>query len=184
MLWEEFWGSDLLWASLRILLLILASLINLERRWAISPFPYIHSPNWLPCYKCKLGKHIAIRLCYSRSWWIPHIETAGDSLNLNIPDPSLGTMQIVCASVNGGIVLITGMPIVIEPSVASIDALVDAWLPTSECWRPWCYWYPVLLWTWLKTVDQLPMNVGYTYYIHSSHLGWIENKCGWSNIES
>ncbi|VVA34082.1 PREDICTED: beta-glucosidase [Prunus dulcis] len=59
----------------------------------------------------------------------PYAETFGDSLNLTIPDPGLSTITNVCGAVKCVVIVISGHPIVIQPYVASIDALVAAWLP-------------------------------------------------------
>uniref|UniRef100_A0A1D1YYF7 beta-glucosidase n=1 Tax=Anthurium amnicola TaxID=1678845 RepID=A0A1D1YYF7_9ARAE len=100
----------------------------------------------------------------------PYAETNGDSLNLTIPEPGLTTIQNVCGAVKCVVVLVTGRPVVIEPYLSSIDALVAAWLPGSEGQG-----IPDVLFgdygftgklarTWFKSVDQLPMNVGDAHY--------------------
>lgn len=100
----------------------------------------------------------------------PYAETAGDSLNLTIPDPGLRTIRTVCGAVKCVVVLVTGRPVVIEPYVASIDALVAAWLPGSEGQGVADVLFGdygftgKLPRTWFKSVDQLPMNVGDAHY--------------------
>ncbi|KAK6152209.1 hypothetical protein DH2020_014844 [Rehmannia glutinosa] len=63
---------------------------------------------------------------------LPYSETFGDNLNLTIPDPGLSIMTNVCASVKCVVVLITGRPVVIQPYLVQIDALVAAWLPDPK----------------------------------------------------
>ncbi|KAF9613853.1 hypothetical protein IFM89_012401 [Coptis chinensis] len=100
----------------------------------------------------------------------PYAETMGDNLNLRIPEPSPRTIANVCGSVKCVVVVISGRPVVIQPYLASMDALVAAWLPGSEGQG-----IPDVLFgdykftgklarTWFKTVDQLPMNVGDSHY--------------------
>ncbi|RWW52581.1 hypothetical protein BHE74_00040982 [Ensete ventricosum] len=62
----------------------------------------------------------------------PYSETAGDSLNLTIPEPGPSTIQSVCGAVKCVVVIISGRPVVVEPYVPLMDALVAAWLPGSE----------------------------------------------------
>ncbi|KAK8965894.1 Beta-D-xylosidase 4 [Platanthera guangdongensis] len=100
----------------------------------------------------------------------PYTETAGDSMNLTIPEPGPSTIQTVCASVKCVVVLISGRPVVMEPYVPSIDALVAAWLPGSEGQGVADVLFGdygftgKLPRTWFKSVNQLPMNVGDKHY--------------------
>ncbi|CAL9151993.1 unnamed protein product, partial [Musa hybrid cultivar] len=93
-------------------------------------------------------------------------ETAGDSLNLTIPEPGPSTIQSVCGAVKCVVVIISGRPVVIEPYVPLMDALVAAWLPGSEGQGVADVLFGdfgftgKLPRTWFKSVDQLPMNVG------------------------
>eukprot|EP00268_Persea_americana_P027652 TRINITY_DN26982_c0_g3_i1.p1 TRINITY_DN26982_c0_g3~~TRINITY_DN26982_c0_g3_i1.p1 ORF type:complete len:634 (+),score=113.54 TRINITY_DN26982_c0_g3_i1:208-2109(+) len=100
----------------------------------------------------------------------PYAETAGDSLNLTISDPGPSTIQNVCGAVQCVVVIISGRPVVIEPYVSSIDALVAAWLPGTEgqgvtdvLFGDYSF-SGKLARTWFKSVDQLPMNVGDPHY--------------------
>ncbi|KAE8663130.1 syntaxin 131 family protein [Hibiscus syriacus] len=61
-----------------------------------------------------------------------HMETQGDSLNLTIPHPGPSTITNLCGTVKCVVVVVSGRPVVIQPYLASIDALVAAWLPGSE----------------------------------------------------
>ncbi|GMH23019.1 hypothetical protein Nepgr_024862 [Nepenthes gracilis] len=96
----------------------------------------------------------------------PYAETAGDSLNLTIADPGPSTITNVCGSTKCVVIIISGRPVVIQPYVASMDALVAAWLPGTEGQGVADVLFGdygftgKLPRTWFKTVDQLPMNVG------------------------
>ncbi|KAL2458428.1 Glycosyl hydrolase family protein [Forsythia ovata] len=100
----------------------------------------------------------------------PYAECLGDNLNLTLPDPGPTIITNVCASVKCVVVLITGRPVVIQPFVDQIDALVAAWLPGTEGQGVADVLFGdygfsgKLPHTWFKTVDQLPMNVGDKHY--------------------
>jgi Glycosyl hydrolase family 3 C-terminal domain len=100
----------------------------------------------------------------------PYVETAGDSQNLTLPDPGPTTIQTVCSAAKCVVVLITGRPVVIEPYVSTMDALVAAWLPGSEGQGVTDVLFGdygftgKLPRTWFRSVDQLPMNVGDPHY--------------------
>lgn len=100
----------------------------------------------------------------------PYAETNGDSLNLTIPDPGPSIITNVCDSVKCVVIVISGRPVVIEPYLATMDALVAAWLPGTEgqgvadaLFGDYGF-TGKLSFTWFKTVDQLPMNVGDPHY--------------------
>ncbi|CAI9273087.1 unnamed protein product [Lactuca saligna] len=96
----------------------------------------------------------------------PYSESVGDSQTLMIPEPGPTTIMNVCGSVECVVVLITGRPVVIEPYVPIMDALVAAWLPGTEGQGVADVLFGdygftgKLAHTWFRTVDQLPMNVG------------------------
>ncbi|XP_028790378.1 uncharacterized protein LOC114746314 [Neltuma alba] len=100
----------------------------------------------------------------------PYAETAGDSMNLTIPEPGPSAISNVCGNVKCVVVVISGRPVVIQPYLESIDALVAAWLPGSEGQGVADVLFGdygfsgKLPRTWFKTVDQLPMNVGDAHY--------------------
>ncbi|XP_068329234.1 uncharacterized protein [Pyrus communis] len=100
----------------------------------------------------------------------PYVETLGDSTNLTMVEPGPSVISNVCESVKCIVILITGRPIVIEPYISSIDALVAAWLPGSEGQGITDVLFGdhgfsgKLPRTWFRTVDQLPMNVGDSHY--------------------
>lgn len=101
---------------------------------------------------------------------LPYAETAGDSRNLTITQSGIDTMSNVCGNTKCVVVLISGRPVVIEPYLGNIDALVAAWLPGSEGQGVADVLFGdyefsgKLPRTWFKTVDQLPMNVGDKHY--------------------
>ncbi|XP_031121479.1 uncharacterized protein LOC116024668 [Ipomoea triloba] len=100
----------------------------------------------------------------------PYVEYYGDSLNLTIPEPGLTIVSNVCLIMKCVVVLVSGRPLVIEPYLPLIDALVAAWLPGTEGGGvadvlfgdyPFTGKLPR---TWFKNVEQLPMNVGDPHY--------------------
>lgn len=100
----------------------------------------------------------------------PYAETNGDSLNLTIAHPGTSTIRNVCAAVKCVVLIISGRPVVLEPYVSSMDALVAAWLPGTEgqgvadvLFGDYAFTGKSAR-TWFKTVDQLPMNVGDSHY--------------------
>lgn len=101
---------------------------------------------------------------------VPYAETNGDSLNLTLPEPGPGIISNVCGSVRCVVILVTGRPVVIEPYLGQIDALVAAWLPGTEGQGVADVLFGDfgftgrLPRTWFRTVDQLPMNIGDAHY--------------------
>ncbi|XVF69316.1 hypothetical protein PTKIN_Ptkin11bG0071100 [Pterospermum kingtungense] len=99
-----------------------------------------------------------------------YAETNGDSLNLTISEPGPSTIYNVCGAVKCVVVVISGRPVVMQPYLSSIDALVAAWLPGTEGQGVADVLFGdygftgKLARTWFKTVDQLPMNVGDPHY--------------------
>lgn len=100
----------------------------------------------------------------------PYSETQGDNKNLTIPEKGVKTMKNVCKNVKCVVVLISGRPVVIQPYLSEIEALVAAWLPGSEgngvsdvLFGDYGF-SGKLARTWFKTVDQLPMNFGDSHY--------------------
>ncbi|KAJ7299654.1 hypothetical protein O6H91_Y185400 [Diphasiastrum complanatum] len=101
----------------------------------------------------------------------PYAETAGDNMNLTIPAEGLETIKTVCgSSIKCVVILISGRPLVVEPYLPLMDALVAAWLPGTEgqgvadvIFGDYDF-HGKLPRTWFKTVDQLPMNVGDAVY--------------------
>lgn len=85
-------------------------------------------------------------------------------------DPGPNVINNVCGAVKCVVVLISGRPIVIQPYMSTIDALVAAWLPGSEGQGVTDVLFGdygftgKLPRTWFKTVDQLPMNIGDSQY--------------------
>ncbi|XP_019257948.1 PREDICTED: lysosomal beta glucosidase-like [Nicotiana attenuata] len=101
---------------------------------------------------------------------LPYAETAGDNLNLTIPEQGITTMNNVCGSIKCVVVLISGRPLVVQPHLSNIDSLVAAWLPGTQGQGVADVLFGdyeftgKLSRTWFKTVDQLPMNVGDSHY--------------------
>ncbi|KAL9422502.1 hypothetical protein AB3S75_034720 [Citrus x aurantiifolia] len=100
----------------------------------------------------------------------PYAETAGDSMTLTMLDPDPSVITNVCEAVKCVVIIISGRPIVIEPYISSVDALVAAWLPGTEGQGVTDVLFGdygfsgKLPRSWFKTVDQLPMNVGDPHY--------------------
>lgn len=100
----------------------------------------------------------------------PYAETAGDSMTLTMADPGPTTIINVCKVVKCVVIVISGRPLVIEPYISSIDALVAAWLPGTEGQGVADVLFGdygfsgKLPRTWFKSVDQLPMNFGDSHY--------------------
>ncbi|KAF9613847.1 hypothetical protein IFM89_012395 [Coptis chinensis] len=100
----------------------------------------------------------------------PYAEYSGDNSNLTIAEPGTDTITNVCDSVKCVVVVVSGRPVVIEPYLPQIDALVAAWLPGTEGHGVADVLFGdygftgKLSRTWFKTVDQLPMNVGDSHY--------------------
>ncbi|RID73790.1 hypothetical protein BRARA_B00918 [Brassica rapa] len=100
----------------------------------------------------------------------PYAEMFGDSTNLTISEPGPSTIGNVCGSVKCVVVVVSGRPVVMQPYVSKIDALVAAWLPGTEgqgvadaLFGDYGF-TGKLARTWFKSVKQLPMNVGDKYY--------------------
>lgn len=100
----------------------------------------------------------------------PYTETAGDSQTLTMVDPGPDVVNNVCGAVKCVVIIISGRPIVIEPYIPTIDALVAAWLPGTEGHGVADVLFGdygftgKLPRTWFRTIDQLPMNVGDSHY--------------------
>ncbi|KAJ1398362.1 Glycoside hydrolase, family 3, N-terminal [Sesbania bispinosa] len=100
----------------------------------------------------------------------PYAETNGDSMNLTITAPGPDIITNVCGGVKCVVVVISGRPVVMQPFLDSMDALVAAWLPGTEGQGVADVLFGdygftgKLPRTWMKTVDQLPMNVGDPHY--------------------
>lgn len=108
----------------------------------------------------------------------PYAETNGDSSNLKISDPGASTIQTVCGAVKCVVVIVSGRPVVIQPYISSIDALIAAWLPGTEGQGVADVLFGdygftgKLPRTWFKSVDQLPMNIGDKHYDPLFPLGF------------
>lgn len=100
----------------------------------------------------------------------PYTETAGDSDTLTMLEPGPSVINNVCGVVKCVVVIISGRPIVIEPYISLIDALVAAWLPGTEGLGVTDLLFGdygfsgKLSRTWFRNVDQLPMNINDSHY--------------------
>ncbi|XP_050221636.1 uncharacterized protein LOC126671862 [Mercurialis annua] len=100
----------------------------------------------------------------------PYAETFGDSLNLTISEAGGSAISNVCGRVKCVVVIVSGRPLVIEPYISQMDALVAAWLPGTEGQGVADVLFGdygftgKLSRTWFRTVDQLPINVGDALY--------------------
>nr|GLL32428.1 uncharacterized protein LOC109191669 [Ipomoea trifida] len=101
---------------------------------------------------------------------LPYAEMFGDSSNLTIAEPGASIINNVCGAVRCVVVVISGRPVVMEPYVNKVDAIVAAWLPGTEGQGVADLLFGdygftgKLARTWFKSVDQLPMNVGDPHY--------------------
>ncbi|PON67569.1 Glycoside hydrolase [Parasponia andersonii] len=108
----------------------------------------------------------------------PYAESVGDNLNLTIPQPGPSIITNVCGAVKCVVIVISGRPLVIQPYLPSIDALVAAWLPGTEAKGVADVLFGdygftgKLSQTWFKTVEQLPMNYGDGHYDPLFPLGF------------
>lgn len=101
---------------------------------------------------------------------LPYSESVGDSTNLTIAEPGYDTITNVCEYVKCVVIIMSGRPVVIEPYLPKMEALVAAWLPGTEGQGVSDVLFGdygftgKLARTWFKTVDQLPMNFGDPHY--------------------
>lgn len=99
-------------------------------------------------------------------------------MNLTIPDPGPSTFTSVCGAVKCVVVIISGRPVMIQPYITFMDALVAAWLPGTEGQGVADVLFGdygfsgKLPRTWFRTVDQLPMNAGDPHYDPLFPLGF------------
>lgn len=96
----------------------------------------------------------------------PYAETYGDSQNLTIPEPGPSIITNVCGQVKCAVILISGRPLMIQPHVPQMDAIVAAWLPGTEGQGITDLLYGdygftgTLARSWFRTVEQLPLDAG------------------------
>ena len=97
----------------------------------------------------------------------PYAEMKGDRADLALdPDDVAAVRNAKQACVPVVVVLFSGRPLILEPILEQLDALVAAWLPGTEGdgvadvlfgrYRP----TGKLSVTWPKSMDQIPINVG------------------------
>jgi beta-glucosidase len=101
----------------------------------------------------------------------PYAEMRGDSAEPVLSAADRAVIEKVKASgVPTAVVLLSGRPLVLGDALAKSDAFVAAWLPGSEGggvadvlfgdWKP----SGKLSYSWPRSVDQLPINVGDAKY--------------------
>ncbi|ERN12809.1 hypothetical protein AMTR_s01723p00004890 [Amborella trichopoda] len=95
----------------------------------------------------------------------PYAECGGDNQKLELTTDTIEMIEFVCSRVPTLLILISGRPLIVEPLLESVEAFVAAWLPGSEgggvadvIFGDYEF-HGCLPRTWLKRVDQLPMNV-------------------------
>ncbi|XP_074312379.1 uncharacterized protein LOC141647908 [Silene latifolia] len=109
---------------------------------------------------------------------LPYAETAGDSETLTLADPGPNVINNVCVTLKCVVIVISGRPLVIEPYIATMDALIAAWLPGTEGQGVADVLFGdyeftgKLARTWFRTVNQLPMNFGDENYDPLFPLGY------------
>ncbi|XP_019052367.1 PREDICTED: lysosomal beta glucosidase-like [Nelumbo nucifera] len=110
---------------------------------------------------------------------LPYAETSGDSKDLTLALDGGETIKTVCAEIKCLVIIVSGRPVVIEPYMDVIEALVAAWLPGSEAGKGIAdvifgdYDFQGRLpRTWFRRVDQLPMNFGDPHYNPLYPLGF------------
>ncbi|KNA08684.1 hypothetical protein SOVF_160420 [Spinacia oleracea] len=123
---------------------------------------------------------------------LPYAEMHGDSQTLAMLDPGPTVISNICGSLKCVVVVISGRPLVFEPYINSVDALVAAWLPGTEGQGVADMLFGdyqftgKLSRTWFRTVDQLPMNVGDSHYdpLFPFGFGLTTDKIGLSETQS
>ena len=101
----------------------------------------------------------------------PYAESYGDNTNLTIPLQGTHTITNTCRYVKCVVVIMSGRPLLIEPHLHIMDALVAAWLPGTEAGLGIAdvlfgsYDFTgKLSRTWFRNINQLPMNIGDKHY--------------------
>ncbi|XP_071720499.1 uncharacterized protein [Rutidosis leptorrhynchoides] len=95
----------------------------------------------------------------------PYVESGGDNSELTIPFKGGELLKLVAEKIPTLAILISGRPLVLEPSVlGSLESLVAAWLPGTEgngitdvIFGDYEF-HGRLPVSWFKSVDQLPMD--------------------------
>ncbi|KAK9057570.1 hypothetical protein SSX86_022406 [Deinandra increscens subsp. villosa] len=109
----------------------------------------------------------------------PYVESGGDNSELTIPFKGDQLLKLVAQKIPTLAILISGRPLVLEPSVLeTLDALVAAWLPGSEgdgitdvIFGDYEF-HGRLPVSWFKSVDQLPMDSHQNSYDPLFPLGY------------
>ncbi|KAK3163479.1 hypothetical protein QOZ80_1AG0004260 [Eleusine coracana subsp. coracana] len=98
---------------------------------------------------------------------VPYVEGSGDRTDLSIPFDGSSLITRVASKIPTLVIVISGRPLLIEPQVLEkTDAIVAAWLPGTEgmgiadCLFGDHDFVGTLPVTWLRSMDQLPINAG------------------------
>eukprot|EP00245_Coleochaete_scutata_P006029 TRINITY_DN2013_c0_g5_i1.p1 TRINITY_DN2013_c0_g5~~TRINITY_DN2013_c0_g5_i1.p1 ORF type:complete len:489 (+),score=90.61 TRINITY_DN2013_c0_g5_i1:168-1469(+) len=119
----------------------------------------------------------------------PYAEFQGDSKTLELGAASEEMINSVCSRMPCIVIIISGRPLIIDPSVLdNMDAVIAAWLPGSEAGVGIAYvlfgsedeydFKGRLPISWPKSVDQLPMPLGSAHYDPLFPFGYGLNKAG------
>ncbi|KAJ4974026.1 hypothetical protein NE237_007200 [Protea cynaroides] len=110
---------------------------------------------------------------------LPYAEFNGDSKELRLALDGEETIKTLCSKVKCLVIIVSGRPVVMEPYVDMMEALVAAWLPGSEAGNGIADvifgdfdFHGKLSRTWFRRVDQLPMNYGDSHYDPLYPLGF------------
>ena len=98
---------------------------------------------------------------------VPYAEMMGDRQSLNLPDEDVALVQrMKQTGIPLCVILLSGRPMIIDKVIDKADAFVAAWLPGTEGrgvtdvifgdFRP----VGKLSFTWPRSMDQIPINVG------------------------
>ncbi|KAJ0622273.1 putative glucan 1,3-beta-glucosidase [Helianthus annuus] len=109
----------------------------------------------------------------------PYVESGGDNSELIIPFKGDELLKLVAQEIPTLAILISGRPLVLEPSVLeTVDALIAAWLPGTEgngitdvIFGDYEF-HGRLPVSWFKSVDQLPMDSSKNSYDPLFPLGY------------
>ena len=101
----------------------------------------------------------------------PYAEMIGDRKDLTIADEDVAAVEAVKqAGIPVVIVLLSGRPMIIDKVLDKADAFVAAWLPGTEgrgvtdvLFGDYNF-YGTLSFSWPRSMDQIPINVGDTRY--------------------
>jgi beta-glucosidase len=109
----------------------------------------------------------------------PYAEGNGDTAELALSDEDIAAFKnMKAAGIPVVVVLVSGRPLILEPILAEADAIVAAWLPGTEGQGVADVLFgdfaPTgkLAYTWPKSVEQLPINIGDAKYAPQFAFGY------------